>query len=103
MQCAPSNSNIQPWRMVFASGPARDRLGEALLKEARLQAPHIPELPEPFRHHRQELGVQVYGAMGIAREDKASRLAAVMRNFEFFGRRWSGSPASTTTWGRPTR
>ena len=24
--CAPSNSNIQPWYMVFASGPARDRL-----------------------------------------------------------------------------
>jgi nitroreductase len=24
---APSNSNIQPWRVVFASGPARDRLG----------------------------------------------------------------------------
>ncbi len=28
--CAPSNSNIQPWRMVFASGPARDRLIAAL-------------------------------------------------------------------------
>lgn len=23
---APSNSNIQPWHVVFASGPARDRL-----------------------------------------------------------------------------
>jgi nitroreductase len=84
-QCAPSNSNIQPWRMVFAAGAARGRLTEALLQEARLQAPRIPELPESFRHYRQELGVQVYGAMGIAREDKASRLAAVMRNFDFFG------------------
>ena len=84
-QCAPSNSNIQPWRMVFAAGPALERLKESLLQEARLQAPRIPELPESFRHYRQELGVQVYGAMGIAREDKASRLAAVMRNFEFFG------------------
>ena len=25
--CAPTNPNIQPWHMVFASGPARDRLG----------------------------------------------------------------------------
>src|SRR5262249_16211279 len=25
-QHAPSNSNIQPWHMVFASGPPRDRL-----------------------------------------------------------------------------
>ena len=31
---APSNSNIQPWRVVFNSGPARDRLVEALLEEA---------------------------------------------------------------------
>jgi nitroreductase len=27
-QCAPSNSNIQPWRIVFATGPARARLVE---------------------------------------------------------------------------
>ncbi len=84
-QCAPSNSNIQPWRIVFAAGPARERLKNALLNEAGRQAPRIPELPESFPHYRQELGVQVYGAMGIAREDKANRLAAVMRNFEFFG------------------
>ena len=34
-QCAPSNSNMQPWHMVFASGPPRDRLVNALLEEAR--------------------------------------------------------------------
>jgi nitroreductase len=31
---APSNSNIQPWHVFFASGPARDRLVEALLTQA---------------------------------------------------------------------
>ena len=83
-QCAPSNSNIQPWRMVFATGPARARLVEALLEEARRGPPKIPPLPESFQHYRRELGVQVYGSMGIAREDKAGRTVAVMRNFEFF-------------------
>src|SRR5262245_34155664 len=29
-QHAPSNSNIQPWRLVFVSGPARHRLKDAL-------------------------------------------------------------------------
>jgi nitroreductase len=29
-QLAPSNSNIQNWRMTFASGPARDRIVESL-------------------------------------------------------------------------
>jgi nitroreductase len=81
---APSNSNIQPWHMVFASGPAWDRLVEALLAEARRRPPNIPPLPESFRHFRSDLGAQVYGAMGITRDDKAGRAAAVLRNWEFF-------------------
>src|SRR5262245_23382010 len=84
-QHAPSNSNIQPWHMVFASGPPRERLVKALLEEAQRRPPNIPPLPESFRHFRRELGVQVYGAMGITREDKAGHDAAVLRNFEFFG------------------
>ena len=72
--CAPSNSNIQPWHVVFAPGPARDRLVKALLEEAQRRPPNIPPLPESFRHYRRELGAQVYGAMGIAREDKATRI-----------------------------
>jgi nitroreductase len=82
--CAPSNSNIQPWHMVFASGPPRDRLVVALVAEARRRPPNIPPLPDTFRHFRSELGVQVYGAMGIARSDKAGHDAAVLRNWEFF-------------------
>ncbi len=83
-QHAPSNSDIQPWHMVFASGPPRDRLVKALLEEAQRRPPNIPPLPEAFRHYRRELGAQVYGAMGIAREDKAGHDAAVLRNWEFF-------------------
>jgi len=83
-QCAPSNSNIQPWHIVFASGAVRDRLVTALLDEARRRPPHIPPLPESFQHYRRELGAQVYGAMGIAIEDTAKHAAAVLRNWEFF-------------------
>ena len=84
-QHAPSNSNIQPWRVVFAQGVRRDRLKEALLNLAKQQQPNIPPLPEAFQHYRRELGTQVYGAMGIARDDKANRQLAVLRNYEFFG------------------
>lgn len=83
-QHAPSNSNIQPWHLVLASGPARDRLVEALLEEARRRPPSIPPLPESYRRYRRELGAQVYGAMGIARDDRAGHDAAVLRNWEFF-------------------
>ncbi|WP_319428933.1 nitroreductase [Mycobacterium sp. RTGN5] len=81
---APSNSNIQPWHVVFASGPARDRLAEALLEQADIAAPHVPELPESFADRRRELGALVYGTMGIARHDAEARRLAVLRNWEFF-------------------
>ena len=83
-QYAPSNSNIQPWRMVFASGASRDRLVAALIDEAQRRPPNIPPLPASLQHFRSELGAQVYGAMGIAREDRAGHAAAVLRNWEFF-------------------
>ena len=69
-QYAPSNSNIQPWHMVFASGASRDRLVAALIDEAQRRPPNIPPLPASFQHFRSELGAQVYGAMGIARETR---------------------------------
>src|SRR5215469_9966108 len=81
---APSNSNIQPWHIFFASGPRRDRFVAALLAAAQSGPPNIPPLPESFKHFRSELGAQVYGAMGITREDKAGHTAAVLRNWEFF-------------------
>jgi nitroreductase len=81
---APSNSNIQPWHMVFASGPARDRLVTALLGEASRRPPKILPLPEGFAHIRRELGAQVYVSMGIAREDTEARWGVAVRNWEFF-------------------
>jgi nitroreductase len=88
-QHAPSNSNIQPWRLVFISGPARTRLRDALFGVADGEAPRIPALPKAFEHYRFELGAEVYGAMGIPRADiKVCRYIptlSVMRNFDFFG------------------
>ena len=81
---APSNSNIQPWHVVFASGATRDRLVAALLKEAHHHPPKIPPLPDGFQHYRRELGAQVYGSMGIGIADTAGHADAVMRNWEFF-------------------
>ena len=83
-QLAPSNSNIQPWHVVFVSGPPRDRLVAAMLEEAKLRPPIIPPLPESFQHYRRDLGAEVYGAMGIPIDDKAGHLTAVLRNWAFF-------------------
>jgi nitroreductase len=81
---APSNSNVQPWRVFIASGPRRDRLVEALLEEASVELPVTTGLPETFLPLRQELGALVYGSMGIARHDAEARRLAQLRNWEFF-------------------
>jgi nitroreductase len=84
-QRAPSNSNIQPWHVTFVSGTARDRLSAALLAEAKKKPPQgTMSLPEQFQKNRFELGAQIYGAMGVGRDDKAGRMAYVLRNWEFF-------------------
>ncbi|KAL6806978.1 Nitroreductase-like protein [Trichoderma sp. SZMC 28013] len=85
-QHAPSNSNIQPWRIAVASGHRRDRLSNALLAAASQGKPNIPALPQAFRHYRSELGQSLYGGvMGIPRDDATARMAAELRNFDFFG------------------
>jgi nitroreductase len=81
---APSNSNVQPWRVFVASGPRRDRLVEALLEAASVELPVTSGLPETFLPLRQELGALVYGSMGIARHDVEGRRLAQLRNWEFF-------------------
>ena len=100
-QCAPSNSNIQPWRLVFVVGAARDRLKDALFRVADHEAPHIPSLPKAFEHYHYELGATVYGSMGIPIADTARHAAAVMRNFDFQAHRWPPSSACTGTLARP--
>jgi len=81
---APSNSNVQPWRVFVASGPRRDRLVEALLDEAAVELPVTKGIPESYLPLRQELGALVYGSMGISRHDKEGRRLAQLRNWEFF-------------------
>jgi nitroreductase len=81
---APSNSNIQPWRLALVSGPARDRLVAAMLDEAQTKPPKVPPLPAAFEHYRRDVGAQVYGSMGITRDDTEARRLAVLRNWEFF-------------------
>jgi nitroreductase len=81
---APSNSNIQPWRVFITSGPRRDRLVDALLEAASAGFPETTGLPETFLPQRRELGALVYGSMGIERRDTEARRLARLRNWEFF-------------------
>ncbi|ORV82182.1 oxidoreductase [Mycolicibacterium iranicum] len=81
---APSNSNVQPWRVFLTSGARRERLGAALAKQVRTTPPPNLGLPDSHSHLRRELGALLYGAMGVARDDSEGRWTAQLRNWDFF-------------------
>lgn len=88
-QHAPSNCNVQPWRVWVLSNDARDRLSHALC--ARLDAGDWgnPEDPidtfyDEYRRLQVECAVEMYGKMGVGRKDMEGRVRAQRRNFEFF-------------------
>ncbi|HEV2363844.1 MAG TPA: nitroreductase [Caulobacteraceae bacterium] len=85
---APSGGNLQPWRVfALAGGP----LGafKAKVAAGRMEAPEYavypPNLWEPFRTRRWECGEDLYGAIGIGRDERPKRLAQLARNGGFFG------------------
>lgn len=90
---SPSGGNLQPWRVHVVTGAARDRLVASVKQsiadnplggEAELNI-YPPNLGEPWRTRRFEVGEAMYARLGVAREDKAARIAHLMRNFDFFG------------------
>jgi nitroreductase len=89
-QRAPSWCNVQPWRVWLTAPPVTGEL-TAALTAAALGGPPTPELPwpsaypEPYLSHRRACGFALYDAMKIAREDKARRHEAWLRNYAAFG------------------
>ncbi|QSZ29429.1 hypothetical protein DSL72_003943 [Monilinia vaccinii-corymbosi] len=82
---APSNSNIQPHRVVLLTGESLENLKTKLFAAASESTPNIPPLPAEYAHYRSELGSQIYGeGMGIPRSDSKARNAAVLKNYLFF-------------------
>ncbi|MBZ2190492.1 nitroreductase [Alcanivorax sp. JB21] len=89
-QLAPSNCNIQPWRVLVASGDVRDTLRQRMVDSATQGKPispdfeHLPNFEGVYRQRQVDCAVELYNNMGIARDDKAGRMRATLRNFELF-------------------
>ena len=89
-QHAPSNCNIQPWVVMVASGPARDRIRQRLIDGVINGVPSNPDFDYPgrfegdYRRRQVDCAVALYEKMGIGREDHAGRARASLRNFELF-------------------
>jgi nitroreductase len=88
-QHAPSNCNVQPWRVYIASGDALDRLRNALVRavtigESPVMVAPLDEFVGPYREKQIACAVELYRKMGIERGDREGRLNASLRNFRFF-------------------
>jgi hypothetical protein len=86
---APSNCNTQPWLSAVASGAACDRLRAVFAADfasgkVSMDYPYAGRYDGVYKERQYDAAARLYGAMGIAREDKAARGAAFMRNFAFF-------------------
>jgi len=89
-QLAPSGCNTQPWLTYVVSGAARDRLSEGLIAVARehrssVDIAHTNPYYGVFKERQYDAARQVYGALGIPREDKVGRFEAFLHNYDFFG------------------
>lgn len=89
-QLAPSNCNIQPWKVFVASGEVRDELRRRMVDKVTRGVMINPDY-EPlhaftgvYRRRQVDCAVELYSHMGIARDDRAGRMRANLRNFELF-------------------
>ncbi|MCP5026364.1 MAG: nitroreductase [Actinomycetia bacterium] len=84
---APSGGNVQPQRIYVINGDTRRRFLEFIKDRSLEPSPYDvypPDLWEPYRSNRFQLGEAMYEKLGIPREDKPARLAHMARNFLFF-------------------
>ncbi|MGH1491416.1 MAG: nitroreductase [Acidimicrobiales bacterium] len=85
---APSGGNVQPWKIYMIGSAAMPGFHEFLGKQ-EIERPgyqiYPADLWEPHRTNRFSVGEQMYELLGIARDDKAGRLARLAQNYQFFG------------------
>lgn len=91
---APSGTNTQPWKVHVLTGAARARLSSAILaayadpeqaSQHQEEYPYYPrEWVSPYIDRRRKVGWDLYGLLGLTRDDKAGMAAQHGRNFTFF-------------------
>ncbi len=87
---SPSSMNTQPWNFYVITGEVLDRIRAGNTERNLAGVPHSREfrIGQPFagEHRERQIGVakQLFGAMGIAREDTAGRQDWVLRGFRQF-------------------
>lgn len=88
-----SSSNMQPWRLSVMAGADLDRLRGAVRQslaanpsaEGSEYRIYATNLKDPYNRRRIKCAEDLYGTIGIPRENKMARLMQFARNFDFYG------------------
>ncbi|MFZ9038897.1 MAG: nitroreductase [Gammaproteobacteria bacterium] len=86
---APSNCNTQPWYSHVVSGEMRDRLSGIFMQtigqgKHSLDFPYEAKYDGIYRQRQLDVGLLLYKALGVTREDGEGKRQAFLRNLEFF-------------------
>lgn len=89
---SPSGGNLQPWHVYALAGEKRKAFLDLIAEKQKVtpfgegsEYPIYPEgLKEPYKSRRFKCGEDMYASIGVAREDRAGRLAQFARNFRAF-------------------
>ncbi len=89
---APSGTNMQPWKVYVLTGQSLKAVSEAVLTahndptfEREQVYKYYPDrFPEPYLGRRRKVGWDMYGILGIGRDDKDKMHAQHGRNYVFF-------------------
>ncbi|MDX9706505.1 MAG: nitroreductase [Azospira sp.] len=88
---APSGTNVQPWKVYALAGKDKAALSAAIL--AKHDGPGMDgrefdyyptEWADPWLSRRRKIGFDLYGLLGIGKDDKARMKVQMGRNYQFF-------------------
>ncbi len=91
---APSGTNTQPWQVHIVTGAKKQAITDEILsifKNPELLKEHTEEYNyypakwvDPYLARRRKVGFDLYGLLGIGKEDKDKMQQQGARNYQFF-------------------
>ncbi|MFO8010231.1 MAG: nitroreductase [Dehalococcoidia bacterium] len=86
---SPSAENGQPWEITVVTGEPLENIKNENTEKLKAKDPFSPEVSMHlhkgiYKQRHMALAAELYGLMGISREDREKRAAWVQRGFRFY-------------------